>query len=55
VGLFLGLGLEKRFQDGPIAILAEGQYNLTEGGLIAALGNCGGTNLSLGLRYYIAD
>lgn len=52
LGFYGGLSGERRFEGSPFAIFADIQYNYARQSVVAAVGNYGGTNLSLGLRYY---
>jgi len=52
-GFFIGLALERNFQDSPISAFIEAQYNYAIHDILS--GNYGGVNLSLGLRYYFKD
>jgi hypothetical protein len=52
LGFFGGVGIEKKFQESPFAVFAESQYNYSRKDIIAAVGNYGGLNMSLGLRYF---
>ena len=55
LGLFVGAGLEKRFAGSPISAFAEGQYNYGWPVISATVGNYGGLNLTVGIRYYFRD
>lgn len=51
-GDFVGIGLEKNFINSPFTIFVEAQYNFTWHVLKTYWRNYGGTNLTVGLRYY---
>ena len=52
LGYFGGLSLEKSFPDSPFAVFAESQYNFSRNDILNFIGNYGGTNLTVGIRYY---
>jgi hypothetical protein len=55
LGLFGGVGVERNFQDSPFSVFAETQYNYSRRDILTAVGNYGGWNLTLGVRYYFKD
>jgi hypothetical protein len=55
LGYFGGVGVEKRFLDTPLSIVAEMQQNFSRKSILNLHGNYGATNLNLGLRYYFND
>ena len=52
LGYFAGLSLERNFENSPFSVFAETQYNYSSTPFI---GNYGGVNLTLGVRYYFKD
>jgi len=52
LGCFGGLSLERNFENSPFSVFAETQYNYSSTPFI---GNYGGVNLTLGVRYYFKD
>jgi len=52
LGLFCGVGIEKKFQESPFAVFTELQYNYSRKDIIVAVGNYSGINMTLGLRYF---
>jgi len=55
LGYFCGLSLERNFGDGPFSAFAEVQYNYSRPIISSFIGNYGGTNLTLGVRWYFKD
>jgi hypothetical protein len=55
LGLFGGVILERKFENSPFSVFGEVQYNLSRNGIISGLGNDGGLNMNLGLRFYFAS
>ena len=55
LGFFAGMGLERSFSESPFSVFAEAQYNFVQHDILAAAGNYGGANLTLGLRYYFRE
>lgn len=51
-GFFIGAGLEKHFGESPFCALLECQYNFSLFGILGLSKGYGGTNLSLGIRFY---
>jgi hypothetical protein len=54
-GFFGGIGIEKNFQGSPFSVFAEAQYNYSRRDLVGVVGDYGGLNLDLGIRYYFKD
>lgn len=55
LGLFGGVILERKFENSPFSLVGEVQYNLSRSGIISGLGNDGGLNINLGLRFYFVS
>jgi hypothetical protein len=55
LGFFAGLSLERNFGDSPFSVFAEAQYNFSRSDPLSLIGKYGGTNLSLGAKYYFGD
>jgi hypothetical protein len=54
IGMFVGLGLERNFQTSPFTVFSEAQYNYSFLRFLG-LGEYGGLNLSLGIRYHFGE
>ena len=54
-GFFVGTVLEKNFDQSPISIFFEPQFNFVRNDVLNHVGNYGGFNLNLGLRYYFKE
>jgi hypothetical protein len=55
LGYYLGLGIERSFSNSSLSAFAEAQYNFSRDDIFNLIGNYGGANLSLGIRYYFND
>jgi hypothetical protein len=55
LGMFGGLAIEKNFLESPFSIFAEAQHNFVRHDLIDQVGDYGGANLTLGIRYYFKE
>jgi hypothetical protein len=55
LGMFGGLAIEKNFLESPFSIFAEAQHNFVRHDLIDQVGDYGGANLTLGIRYYFRE
>ena len=55
LGFYGGLSGERSFEGSPFAIFADAQYNYARHDVSSVIGNYGGLNLSIGLRYYFAQ
>ncbi len=55
VGYFAGLAVERNFSESPLSVFAEAQFNFVQHDILAAAGNYGGANFTLGLRYYFRE
>lgn len=53
IGFFGGAGIEKKLEVIPFSVFAEAYYNLIPDLFSDLFGNMGGTNINLGLRYYL--
>lgn len=53
LGFYGGAGLEEKLGVIPLSVYAEAYYNFVHELLLDVLGNIGGTNINLGLRYYL--
>jgi hypothetical protein len=54
-GFFAGAALEKNFRGVPLSIVLEPQYNYSRRDLVGIIGDYGGLNISLGIRFYFSD
>jgi hypothetical protein len=54
-GFFVGAVLEKNFDQSPISIFFEPQFNFMRSDVLSNVGNYGGLNLNLGIRYYFKE
>ena len=54
-GFFVGAVLEKNFDQSPISIFFEPQFNFMRSDVLNYTDNYGGLNLNLGLRYYFKE
>jgi hypothetical protein len=54
-GFFGGIAMERNFRQSPVSVFLESQYNYSRRDLVNFLGNYGGTNLTLGIRYYFSE
>jgi hypothetical protein len=55
LGFFGGMALEKNFHGSPFSVYVEPQYNYSRRHIVGVLGDYGGLNLDLGIRYYFQD
>ncbi len=51
-GYFAGISLERHFTESPFSIFGEAQYNFSRSDILNLIGSYGGTNITIGLRYY---
>ncbi len=54
-GFFIGSVLEKNFSESHFSIFIEPQYNFSRSDVLRYVGNYGGINLNIGIRYYFSD
>lgn len=54
-GFFIGGVLEKNFDKSPFSIFIEPQFNFMRIDVLTYVGNFGGLNLNLGVRYYFKE
>jgi hypothetical protein len=54
-GFFIGGVLEKNFDKSPFSIFIEPHFNFMRSDVLSYVGNYGGLNLNLGVRYYFKE
>jgi hypothetical protein len=55
MGFFGGLMIERNFRASPFSIIGDVQYNYSIGGALKPIGNYGGFNAGIGIRYYFNE
>lgn len=55
LGYFGGVSIERDFEDSPFTLFAETEYNLSRNDIKSFVGDYGGLNLTVGVRYYFKD
>ena len=55
LGFYGGVSGERSFEESPFAIFVDAQYNNARLDVASAIGNYGGINLSVGVRYYFGQ
>ena len=52
LGFFGGVVIEKKFDEKPISVFIDTQINITRSDVLSYVGNYGGINLNIGVRYF---
>jgi hypothetical protein len=53
LGVFAGVGIEKSIWTDSLLVFAEADWNISFTNILVAIGNYGGRNLNIGIRYYL--
>jgi hypothetical protein len=54
-GFFIGGVLEKNFDKSPFSLFIEPQFNFSRSDVLRYVGNYGGVNINIGVRYYFKE